>query len=320
VEQPVPPVQLSHDALVYGSDEEFTGVLVPFIREGLDQDQPVTAAVTGRNIALLRDALGADADAVTFIDRDGWYLRPASTIAGWLGVLAKATAAGRESLRLIGEVGFGPAGRHRVWTRYEAAVNRVFAAAPALIICPYDTRALPAGVIADARRTHPTVRDPARHGSDAYVAAEDFLRAVPEPVPVMSGPPSLQLMIDGDVAAARHAVAGHLAAAGRAGWDRLDDLLLAVTELAANAVRHGRGRRELRLWITGEAVVGEVTDEGGGPGDPLLGYRPPAPQVLGGQGLWLVRQLCDQLSLDTGGGKTRARFAMDTSRPGARVA
>jgi hypothetical protein len=88
-------------------------------------------------------------------------------------------------------------------------------------------------VIADARRTHPTVRDPARHGSDAYVAAEDFLRAVPEPVPVMSGPPSLQLMIDGDVAAARHAVAGHLAAAGRAGWDRLDDLLLTVTELTA---------------------------------------------------------------------------------------
>lgn len=41
-------------------------------------------------------------------------------------------------------------------------------------------------------------------------------------------------------------------------------LRLVVSELVTNAVRHGAGRIELRLWRDGDAVRGEVVDEGGG--------------------------------------------------------
>lgn len=307
--------QLSHDVLFYGSDEQFTASVVPFILEGLRLDQPVTAAVARHNIALLHGALGADATRVTFIDRDGWYRRPASTIAGWRQLLAAANAEGRRHVRLIGEIGFGPAAQHPVWTRYEAALNRVFADAPAWIVCPYDTRALPAPLLAEARRVHPTVRDPLRRDSDAYLPAEEFLRAVPDPLPPVFGEPSLRLTISENVAAVRHAIAGYLAASGRSAWPRLGDLLLAIHEISANAIRHGRGLRELRLWDSDRAIVCEVTDEGNGPTDPLAGYRPSDPEAAGGHGLWLARQLCDQLAVDTAQGKTRIRFAMDTAAP-----
>ena len=52
-----------------------------------------------------------------------------------------------------------------------------------------------------------------------------------------------------------------LPAAGARGAD--DDLALVVTELVANAVRHGRGRRiSLRLHADGRAVRVEVENRG----------------------------------------------------------
>ena len=43
---------------------------------------------------------------------------------------------------------------------------------------------------------------------------------------------------------------------------RTRDLVLAVHELAANAVRHGAGQGRLRLWATPDGVRCEVTDDG----------------------------------------------------------
>src|SRR3989337_563891 len=96
------PAPLTHDAMFYGSDEEFVSALVPFVRTGLEHGDAVVAAITRSNIALLRDALGADAPTVAFIDRDEWYKRPAITVAGWQRLLAQATARGHRRQRLIG--------------------------------------------------------------------------------------------------------------------------------------------------------------------------------------------------------------------------
>src|SRR5688572_10033891 len=42
-----------------------------------------------------------------------------------------------------------------------------------------------------------------------------------------------------------------------------DDLVLTVDELAANSMRHGGGRGELRLWIDdGGTAVAQVADRG----------------------------------------------------------
>jgi anti-sigma regulatory factor (Ser/Thr protein kinase) len=309
------PASLTHDAMFYGSDEEFVTALVPFARDGFERDEAVVAAVTRANIALLRDALGADAPAMSFIDRDGWYQRPATTLAGWQRLLADAEDRGHGRVRLIGEVGFGPDQRHPTWTRYEAALNDVFSEAPAWIVCPYDTRVLPATLLRDARRTHPATFHPERRHSDGYLAPEQFLGAVPEPLPPVSGAPALRLdinILDGSngAAPARTAVSAVIAAGGWSGLDRGDDLILAMSEIVTNSIRYGHGRRELRVWTDHETVTCEVSDDGNGPTDPLIGYRPPRQDTIGGRGVWIAQQLCDALAITRRGGSTVVRFAV----------
>ena len=301
---------MSHDAMFYDSDHEFAAAMVPFIQDGLDQGGAVVAAVTTENIAILRDALGPEAATVTFLDRDRWYSRPASTVAGWQRLLTDATDRGHGHLRVIGEVGFGTADRHVSWTRYESAVNEIFAGTPTVIVCPYDRRALPATVIDDARRTHPTLFGAGRPENDSYEQPERFLRNVPEPMPPTIGPPVLTLKISEDVALPRHAVAALLDARGWTEAEGGSDLMVAMCEIVTNAVVHGGGLRELRLWLDGSRVTCEVTDQGEGPADPLAGYRPPALLGTRGRGLWITQQLCDTFGIERHDGRTVVRFTI----------
>jgi anti-sigma regulatory factor (Ser/Thr protein kinase) len=116
----------------------------------------------------------------------------------------------------------------------------------------------------------------------------------------------------------RAAVAAHASEAGIP-EGRIRDVVLAVHELAANAVRHGAGQGRVQLWITGDGIRCEVTDAGAPPagadGDrPMASSRDAAQwPVEHGHGLWLVRQVADQASLDSGPSGTVAavhfRFA-----------
>src|SRR2546430_16368131 len=75
-------------------------------------------------------------------------------------------------------------------------------------------------------------------------------------------PPALEQAFDGDsLYALRAAVAAHGSRAGLS-EGRTRDLVLAVHELAANAVRHGAGQGRLRLWATPEGGRCEVADDG----------------------------------------------------------
>lgn len=68
-----------------------------------------------------------------------------------------------------------------------------------------------------------------------------------------------------------------------------DAVMLVVSELITNAVRHGRGEVELRVHIDGDEVRVEVLDDGhAAVAAPL---KPPAPSSLGGRGLLLVREV-----------------------------
>jgi anti-sigma regulatory factor (Ser/Thr protein kinase) len=67
------------------------------------------------------------------------------------------------------------------------------------------------------------------------------------------------------------------------------DMLVAGTEIAANAVRHGAGIEEVRVGRAEGRFVCEVVDRGGGFDDPVAGYL--APREGTGTGLWVARQL-----------------------------
>lgn len=95
----------------------------------------------------------------------------------------------------------------------------------------------------------------------------------------------------------RNAVAAHAdhlgLAAGRTG-----DLVLIVSELSSNAVRHGGGGGRLRLWVDGSALVCEVSDSGPGLRRPPPTDRP-EPSSPNGRGLWLVHRYADTIEVDT---------------------
>ena len=116
-----------------------------------------------------------------------------------------------------------------------------------------------------------------------------------------AGSPALDQAFDGDsLYALRAAVAAHGSQAGLS-EARTRDLVLAVHELAANAVRHGAGQGRLRLWAAQDAVRCEVTDEGA-PGEPDAERWQAEP----GHGLWLVRRIADSASVQSGASGTVA--------------
>jgi len=90
---------------------------------------------------------------------------------------------------------------------------------------------------------------------------------------------------------------------------RANDLVLAVSEVAANTFRHARSAGTLEIWDDGIEIVCEVRDRGV-ISDPLVGRRRPAPDALAGHGLWLVHQLCDVVEVVPGKDGTTIRMHM----------
>ena len=120
----------------------------------------------------------------------------------------------------------------------------------------------------------------------------------------------------GTLYALRAAVQAHVGQVGLS-EDRTDEVILAVHELAANAIAHGAGHGRRRMWDLAGALSCEVFDSGpadaGDPPGPSEAFGPPGPSeaadpwpAADGHGLWLVRQVADQLDLRSGPRGTRA--------------
>ena len=172
------PQLFEHRLLTYDSDEEYLEAAAPFIEDGLVQSHCLLVVSTPAQTSLLRDTFDDRSDDVEFADSADWYSSLAGALRRYRAFVKKKFEAGATWIRIIGDPVW--AGRSSpeiaAWFRYESLINLTFAAAPATIVCPYDTRSLPEEVVAVARRTHPEVA----HGSVAterYTldSFEDFL-------------------------------------------------------------------------------------------------------------------------------------------------
>ncbi|SEL32169.1 ATP-binding protein [Nonomuraea pusilla] len=75
--------------------------------------------------------------------------------------------------------------------------------------------------------------------------------------------------------------------------DVVSDLVIAVNEVATNAVTHGGDHARLRMWRNGGDLYVEVRDEGA--------WKPgPQPGSVGGMGLWVCRLLAADLTVHAG--------------------
>jgi anti-sigma regulatory factor (Ser/Thr protein kinase) len=97
--------------------------------------------------------------------------------------------------------------------------------------------------------------------------------------------------------------------------DRASDLVLAVSEVAANTLRHTRSSGTLAIWHDADEVVCEIRDAGV-IGDPLAGQRRPPANASGGHGLWIVHQICDLVELASDASGTTVRMHMTLRRSG----
>src|SRR4051812_1325399 len=163
---------MTHEAFIYESDEEYEAVLVPFLRDAVAAGEPAVAITRPERIELLRERLGAAADAVAFFDADAWYTRPGAAGAAWHRALAEPG-----HLHGIGELPLaGDSVLQTLWLRYESLLNRACASGSARIVCPYDARRVSGDVLDVVRRTHPILLSASgREPSPQHYGAPELL-------------------------------------------------------------------------------------------------------------------------------------------------
>ena len=286
-----------HSAIYYSSDEELLAVAVPFLLGGCDAGEPTVVSLEPERAELVRGALPRSAE-VTFLVTDDLYVRPAAAIREYRTMMAGFVAEGATGIRIVGEVPTAAiATTWDWWARYEAAVNHAYDEFPLRSMCAYDTRTTPRHVLEDVTRTHPFIATPdgGHHANGDYLEPPAFL-AAPRPMtpyPVQLTPPRVEL-VDPTAAAARRAVLGTPTSVPAG---EIDDLVMAVSEIVANALSHGRPPVRFRLWSDTDRVVVTVHDTGTGPHDPFAGLVPAPDRGTGGFGLWLAHQLCAHVAL-----------------------
>lgn len=296
--------ELTHLALFYRDEAEYVAQVLAFIQAGLAATEPVLVAVPGDLIRRVRAALGVTGRQPAVADMADLGRNPARIL------LALHAFAGRYPGRRIRIVtqSWWP-GRSAAETaevmKHEALVRLAFAAVPAQILCPYEAGRLSPALMAKACDTHPEVIVAGhRQPSSSYRAGGS---SIPEPG-LPPPPASAQFLVYRSDLRPVRALAGHFAERAGLPAGRRADLVLAVSELAANTLRHTPGQGTMHVWATSQEVLCQVHDAGW-ISDPLAGRKRPPPDSPG-QGLWVVNHLCDLVEMRSGPAGTTTRLHM----------
>ncbi len=298
----------SHGAAVVGSETGLLAAALPFLEAGLRDGDLVALTCPEDTVALLCRELGARSSAVVSDPRLSLLgARAPDALTMCSRYLERAEAGGSGRLRVVAEVDFGsePAD-WREGQRFESVYNRLMVGTPVSAMCLYDRRRLPAPGIASAEATHPQlVEGTAWSDSAGFQEPGTYVPSLLLPrEPVEDGDPIFAVDDAPTLAGLRHAL-GAVIAALVPDRDQQGDLHLAVSEIAANAFRHGVRPVSARFWAKGDRLVCLISDRGTTYSDPFAGFAPAhGPDLsLGGMGLWLARKLWDHVDvLPTGTG------------------
>jgi anti-sigma regulatory factor (Ser/Thr protein kinase) len=295
------PEGFRHEALLYAGDADFVARTTSFVRDGLASGEPVLIVVSAGKIAALRDELGNQAKDVRFADMLDVGGNPARIIPAWKTFVDEHGGEGCP-VRGVGEPIWAARSADELveCARHEALLNLAFANAPAWwLVCPYDTQTLSSPVLDEARRNHPSVLDSGgrRRTSSEFRGLDEIAAPFDTPLPDPPGKTDAFSFGVHDLAAVRAWVEVR-AAASALSPSRTEDLVLAVNEIVTNSVRHGGGAGTLRMWDTGDAVIGEIRDVGRIE-EAMIGREQPTLDQSSGFGLWIANQVCDLVQVRT---------------------
>ncbi len=272
-----------HEALFYsGGDDGFLKLTLAEVTRAMREQAAVLVAVDSAQAAALGDALGGDAERISFADMRQIGRNPARIIPAWQDFVDRQ-AGGNGALAICEAVWPGRSDAElSECERHDALVDLAFEdGAPWRLLCAYDLDGLDGHVIEAAERAHCGAREP----------AQPFAGDLPAP----ATPLSERTFASGELAQLRHAVSTWASEQALCAA-RSEELVLAVDELATNSIRHGGGSGTLRCWREGETLLCEVQDSGWIDA-PLVGRRRPDPEACSGRGVWLVNHLCDLVQI-----------------------
>jgi anti-sigma regulatory factor (Ser/Thr protein kinase) len=292
-----------HAAWLYRSRGQYLDGIRDFVESGLASGEPVFVVVPGSQVP--GDWLPAGPD-VSVADMREVGSNPARLIPA---LRAFADRFPGRRVRYLGESAWlgRSSAELRETVRYESLLNPAFTGASISALCAYNAAELPAAVLADARGTHPMVREGGgEHANADYGGPAAWPDSLSKPLVAPAG--AQKLTYGADLRGVRALVA---AVAGNAGLspERRTDLVIAASEVAANTLRHTSGSGVVRLWETDTEVLCQIEDTGY-ISDPLAGHRRPNGDLPGGQGLWLVNQVCDLAEIRSGELGTTIRLHM----------
>jgi anti-sigma regulatory factor (Ser/Thr protein kinase) len=292
--QPIACGSYSHDLLIHDCDEDLVAATRAFVDLGLASGGQVLVHSSEDRVAMLRDALGSHPRLSYGLDRD-LYLSPSKTLFAY----ERALAAGPSEMWVAGTVPLGQdSAGHAAWMRYESLVNEVLGHHAFHALCTYDTRTLPASTIAAAKAVHPSVSA----GGDRSCTSADYLAPdafLAHPLAAAPAPPQTEPTVVEtlhglqDLRRVRRLVAGVAESASAVPRDAVEGFVVAAHEVMVNALQHGEPPVELSMWVETTRLACRVTDVGPGIPDILSGYHRPV--GTGPAGLWVARQLCEDL-------------------------
>jgi anti-sigma regulatory factor (Ser/Thr protein kinase) len=292
-----------HAAVLYHSEEDLCGRVLPYLWAGIENGDDVVVIVSDQAELALRAGLGSHAAGIR------WGLpglgyghlgRASETMRKFFA--GQQAAGARTRLLAENQVGGAP-GRMAAYLRAEAAANDLYGGFGFPWACLYDRRRHPAGVLADVARVHPLLLGPGGRaaGSADYVQPESYLAAHPGPLsPVpRRAPLDTELADLSGLAPARHQVAEAALALGlTAGESRRAEV--AAGEMIANVFRHGVVPCRVRVWSDARAVFIRIDDRGDGAAVTTAGFQPPNPHRGSGAGLWVARHFSDIVQVGVG--------------------
>jgi anti-sigma regulatory factor (Ser/Thr protein kinase) len=303
-------VRLRHAAGFHGSDSDLLAQLVPLADAALAAGEAVALALrpateqalvarlgTTRGLARLHQPPSADtACGQTAAARRALELREITTATG-----SPVTVLAEHSSHLDGMDG-------SFWTELDAALNVALADLPVRVTCFFPEFPLYLAILDGARRNHPFLLSGGQlHDNPEHQAPREVLTARPAAAPVLLGPPDIRLGFSAwQLHEVRAAVEEALAAAEYEP-ERAEDVVLAVNEVATNAVEHGTPEAQLSIWCGPDGITCEI-DDGGTLRDPLPGLQAPHPAEPRGRGVWIARQVCDSLHVWVDGRGTHVRM------------
>ena len=296
-----PHAAYEHVALVHDGPDDLARRLADPLRDALDRGEAVYACLSAPAWERLAGRIGPAAAAATVAPQSDRYANPGTAMALLHRAVDDAVTAGSPAVWSVGTLPFEGTDHDERWWRYEAAVDAVLGDRPLRAICTYDQATVPD--LGAAHRTHAWIDTPDGRCRSVSFRPDSHREGGASTVDL----PSHELVVEA-VGPVRRAVTdrlGHRLARGR-----LDDLLLMVSEMVTNGLRHGRPPVVVRLWDRPDEVAVEVSDGGEGVPDVYADLRPRRGGDKGGFGLWLVGQLAHRMMIGRAAGRTVVRAVL----------